>query len=102
MKRTVGWQGLKENLVTKLVRKTRGKAGMANNIGTVKNLPEYNRMKDSDRLFLQWTTCLPHPEGKVNMRAMMYANPELLGCMAMCTFLLMPPLHALHIHFPSV
>jgi hypothetical protein len=52
---------------------------MGDNIRTVKNLPEYNRMKDLDRPFLHWTTCLPHPEGNVNMRVMMYANPELLG-----------------------
>jgi hypothetical protein len=73
------WQGLKDNQVTQLVRKTCNKAGMGDNIGTVENLPEYNRMKDSDRPFLHWTICLPHTKGKVNMRAMMYANPKLLG-----------------------
>ncbi len=45
--------------MTKLVRKTCNKAGMGDNIGTVENLPEYNRMKDSDWPFLHWTTCLP-------------------------------------------
>jgi hypothetical protein len=73
------WKGLKENQVTKLVRKTHNKAGMGDNIGTVKNLPECNRMKDLDQPFLHWTTCLPHTKRKVNMRATMYANPELLG-----------------------
>ncbi len=73
------WQGLKENQVTKLVRKTCSKAGIGNNIGTIENLREYNRMKDLDWPFCHWTTGLPHPDGKVNMRAMMYANPELLG-----------------------
>ncbi len=46
------WQGLKENQVTELVRKTCDKAGMGNNIGTIKNLSKYNRMKDLDRPFL--------------------------------------------------
>jgi hypothetical protein len=96
-------QGLKENQVTKLVRKTLNKASMGDNIGTVENLPKYNKMKDLDRPFLHWTTCLPHPKEKVNMRAMMYANPKLLGLLnGVCTFLLMPPLHVLHIHFTSV
>ncbi len=73
------WQGLKENQVAKLVRKTHNKAGVGDNIGTVKHLPEYNRMKDLERPFHHWTTCCPHPKRKVNMRAMMYANPKLLG-----------------------
>ena len=74
------WCGLKEHQVTELVRKCRKKLGLGDAIGTIENTPDYNKMTNQDRPFLQGSMCFPHPDKQnTNMRAMMFANPELLG-----------------------
>ena len=75
------WSGLrKEHQVTELVRKCRKKLGLGNTIGIIKNTLDYNKMTNQDRSFLQASMCFHHPEKQnTNMRAMMFANPELLG-----------------------
>ncbi len=74
------WCGLKEHQVVELVRKCRKKLGLGDTVGTIENTREYNSMQDSDRPFLHWSFYAPHAKREKGiMRAMMFANPELLG-----------------------
>ena len=83
------WVGLREHQVVELVRKCHKKLGLDNTIGTIENTPDYNKMTNQDRPFLHASMCFPHPDASKNttttgtknntMRAMMFANPELLG-----------------------
>ncbi len=66
--------------MTDLVRKSRKKLGFGNAISTIENTPDYNKMTDQDRPFLNCSACFPHPEKPdTNMRVMIFANPYLLG-----------------------
>ena len=74
------WSGLYKSQVVDLVRKSRRKLGLGDDISTVTDTKNYRLMTDMTRPFLQHSGVWPHPDGSGEyMRAMIFGNPALIS-----------------------
>ena len=80
-KYTEGWSGIQKDVVVRRVRKARAALNGGNAFQTLLN-SNLIFMTDSDRKFLQASTCLPNINSKGNAsldRLMIFGNPALFG-----------------------